>query len=66
MYTSEAPGFKSEWSWWFSQSQNPPDPKSALYMLENYPAGFSYSDFAPQVHAQFFDADDLTDIFEAS
>uniref|UniRef100_A0A4W5QKP6 Alpha-L-fucosidase n=1 Tax=Hucho hucho TaxID=62062 RepID=A0A4W5QKP6_9TELE len=60
------PGFESEWFWWHWQGQNPPDQKCVLYMLENYPPGFSYPDFAPQFHAQFFDPDDWADIFQAS
>ncbi len=35
-------------------------------MIKNYPPGFSYADFAPDFHAQFFDPDEWADIFEAS
>ncbi|XP_027891539.1 tissue alpha-L-fucosidase [Xiphophorus couchianus] len=60
------PGFASEWFWWHWQGQQPPDPKCVSYMSENYPPGFSYPDFAPQFHAQFFNPEEWADIFKAS
>ncbi|CAL8364595.1 unnamed protein product [Arctogadus glacialis] len=60
------PGFGSEWFWWHWQGQQPPDQKCVRYMTENYPPGFSYADFAPQFHAQFFNPEDWADIFQAS
>ncbi|KAL0961738.1 hypothetical protein UPYG_G00331090 [Umbra pygmaea] len=60
------PGFRSEWFWWDWQGENPPDQDCVDYMDENYPPGFSYPDFAPKFHAQFFDPDYWADIFEAS
>ena len=60
------PGFGSEWFWWHWRGQRPPDPASVRYMSQNYPPGFSYADFAPQFHAQFFNPEDWADIFRAS
>lgn len=60
------PGFTSEWFWWHWQGQQPPDQKCVSYMSKNYPPGFSYPEFAPQFHAQFFDPGEWADIFKAS
>ncbi|XP_056154535.1 tissue alpha-L-fucosidase-like isoform X1 [Lampris incognitus] len=60
------PGFGSEWFWWHWQGQKPPDPKCVRFMSDNYPPGFSYPEFAPQFHAQFFDPREWADIFKAS
>ncbi len=60
------PGFQSEWFWWHWQGQQPPDQKCVSYMSKNYPPGFSYPEFAPQFHAQFFSPGDWADIFKAS
>uniref|UniRef100_UPI003AABAAF9 tissue alpha-L-fucosidase-like n=1 Tax=Centroberyx gerrardi TaxID=166262 RepID=UPI003AABAAF9 len=60
------PGFGSEWFWWHWQGQQPPDQKCVSYMSKNYPPGFSYPEFAPQFHAQFFDPGEWADIFKAS
>ncbi|XP_026155645.1 tissue alpha-L-fucosidase isoform X1 [Mastacembelus armatus] len=60
------PGFDSEWFWWHWKGQQPPDPKCVSYMSKNYPPGFSYPEFAPQFHGQFFDPEEWADIFKAS
>lgn len=60
------PGFGSEWFWWHWQGQQPPDPKCVSYMTKNYPPGFSYPEFAPYFHAEFFNPEDWADIFQAS
>ncbi|XP_044192196.1 tissue alpha-L-fucosidase-like [Thunnus albacares] len=60
------PGFDSEWFWWHWQGQKPPDQKCVNYMSKNYPPGFSYPEFAPQFHAQFFNPEEWADIFKAS
>ncbi|XP_073678116.1 tissue alpha-L-fucosidase-like [Garra rufa] len=58
------PAFGSEWFWWnWKGTQNP---SYIQFMTQNYPPGFSYADFAPNFHAQFFDPDELADIFSAS
>ena len=35
-------------------------------MKKNYPAGFTYADFANEYKAQFFDPDQWAEIFKAS
>ncbi|XP_041665280.1 tissue alpha-L-fucosidase-like [Cheilinus undulatus] len=60
------PGFGSEWFWWHWQGQQPPDSKCVKFMTKNYPPGFSYPEFAPQFHAEFFNPGDWADIFKAS
>ncbi len=60
------PGFRSEWFWWHWQGKQPPDQGCVNYMKENYPPGFSYPEFAPKFHAQFFDPEEWADIFKAS
>ncbi|RXN26132.1 tissue alpha-L-fucosidase-like protein [Labeo rohita] len=58
------PAFGSEWFWWnWKGAENP---AYVQFMSKNYPPGFSYADFAPDFHAQFFDPDQWADIFEAS
>ncbi|KAL0166074.1 hypothetical protein M9458_037918, partial [Cirrhinus mrigala] len=58
------PGFGSEWFWW--NWKGALEFEYIVYMIKNYPIGFSYADFAPNFHAQFFDPDEWADIFEAS
>ncbi len=58
------PAFGSEWFWWYWKGAHNPD--YIQFMTKNYPPGFSYTDFAPNFHAQFFDPDEMAGIFEAS
>ncbi len=58
------PAFGSEWFWWYWKGAQ--NPSYIQFMVKNYPPGFSYTDFAPDFHAQFFDPDEWADIFEAS
>lgn len=58
------PAFGSEWFWWYWKGAQ--NPNYIQFMTKNYPPGFSYTDFAPEFHAQFFDPDEMADIFEAS
>ncbi|XP_077052393.1 tissue alpha-L-fucosidase-like isoform X3 [Siphateles boraxobius] len=58
------PAFGSEWFWWYWRGAHESD--YVQFMIKNYPPGFSYTDFAPDFHAQFFDPDEWADIFEAS
>jgi len=58
------PAFGSEWFWWYWRGEHISD--YVQFMIKNYPPGFSYTDFAPDFHAQFFDPDEWADIFEAS
>ncbi|XP_077052389.1 tissue alpha-L-fucosidase-like [Siphateles boraxobius] len=58
------PAFGSEWFWWNWKGAH--NLEYILFMIKNYPPGFSYTEFAPDFHAQFFDPDEWADIFEAS
>lgn len=58
------PAFGSEWFWWNWKGAF--KPSYIDYMVKNYPPGFTYPDFAPDFHAQFFDPDAWAEIFEAS
>ncbi|KAE8282188.1 Tissue alpha-L-fucosidase [Larimichthys crocea] len=58
------PAFDSEWFWWYWRGEH--DPKCLAFMAKNYPPGFSYPEFAPQFHAEFFNPGDWADIFKAS
>ena len=58
------PGFGSEWFWWYWQGDK--NPNYVSYMLKNYPPGFTYADFAPELRAIFFDPNEWADLFEAS
>lgn len=60
------PAFESEWFWWHWQGQQPPEQICVDYMKKNYPPDFTYPDFAPGFHAQFFNPGDWADIFKAS
>ena len=58
------PSFGSEWFWQRWQGD-----KSQAYvdfMQKNYRPDFTYADFAPQFHAEFFDPNEWADIFKAS
>ncbi|XP_066573357.1 tissue alpha-L-fucosidase isoform X2 [Amia ocellicauda] len=58
------PGFGSEWFWWHWQGTH--DRDYVDFMKRNYPPNFSYSHFAPQFRAQFFDPEQWADVFQAS
>ncbi|KAK1156794.1 tissue alpha-L-fucosidase-like [Acipenser oxyrinchus oxyrinchus] len=58
------PGFGSEWFWWRWKGQH--DVACLLFMLKNYPLGFSYPEFAPLFRAEFFDPESWTELFEAA
>ena len=57
------PGFESEWFWnsWMSG-----DKAAVEFMEKNYPPGFTYADFAPMFHAEFFNPDYWADLFKAA
>lgn len=58
------PSFGSEWFWFYLQKQ-----KAQAYvdfMQKNYPPNFKYQDFAPMFTAEFFDANEWTNIFASS
>ncbi|TRY84356.1 hypothetical protein DNTS_025451 [Danionella cerebrum] len=58
------PSFGSEWFWWNWKGDH--KAQYVEFMAKNYQPGFSYADFAPNFHAQFFDPDEWADIFAAS
>ncbi|XP_056332472.1 plasma alpha-L-fucosidase [Danio aesculapii] len=58
------PSFGSEWFWWYWQGQK--WPSYVKFMEQNYPPGFTYTDFAPQFTAEFFDPNEWVDIFASS
>ena len=39
--------------WWFWKGETP-DPQVVSYMNKNYPSDWTYADFAPQFHAEFY------------
>ncbi|XP_076864725.1 tissue alpha-L-fucosidase-like isoform X1 [Brachyhypopomus gauderio] len=58
------PAFGSEWFWWNWQGAK--KPAYLRFMADNYPPGFTYSEFAPQFNAQFFDPHEWAEILDAS
>lgn len=58
------PSFSSEWFWWRWKGQ--PSPDVQAFMQKNYPPDFTYADFAKDLTAEFFDADEWAQIFAAS
>ncbi|XP_028819735.1 tissue alpha-L-fucosidase-like [Denticeps clupeoides] len=58
------PAFGSEWFWWHWQGEK--NPTYVSYMEKNFPPHFTYPDFAPQFHAQFFDPDEWAGLFAAA
>ena len=42
------------------------DPLVVKFMEDNYPAGFTYADFAPMFRAELFRPEEWADLFEAS
>nr|XP_033795002.1 plasma alpha-L-fucosidase isoform X1 [Geotrypetes seraphini] len=58
------PSFGSEWFWWYWQKQHMSC--YVRFMKANYRPGFTYEDFGPLFTAEFFDANQWADIFEAS
>ena len=59
------PSYGSEWFWWYWQG-NTPKPAYVEFMKNNYPPKFTYADFASQFHAEFYNASDWAELFEAS
>ena len=54
----------AEWFW--SDWINLKDPLLCQFMIDNYPPGFRYADFAPMFRAELFDAERWVDMFEGS
>ena len=61
---SDPDGGWTEWFWWDWKGTKDQDVVS--FMEKNYPAGFTYADFAPMFKAELFDPEQWADIFEAS
>lgn len=58
------PAFGSEWFWWSWQGAK--SPQIIEYMSQNYRPDFTYADFAPMFHAEFYNPLQWADIFQAS
>ena len=58
------PGYGNEWFWknWKGTNQS----KIVQFMKDNYRPNWTYADFASQFTAEFFDADQWSEILEAS
>lgn len=61
---SDPNGGEAEWFW--EDWKGTKDEVVVKFMEDNYPSGFTYSDFAPMFKAELFDPDEWADIFEAS
>ncbi|OWF52743.1 Plasma alpha-L-fucosidase [Mizuhopecten yessoensis] len=58
------PSFSSEWFWELWKGQKVPGVVD--FMNTNYRPGFTYADFAPKFTAEFYNADQWANIFDAS
>ena len=58
------PNDHSEWFWHFWEIER--DKDTIAFMKDNYPPSFTYPDFAPQFHTEFFDPGHWTNVFEAA
>lgn len=63
-YPPSFPGACEAWFWWLWKGALVPQYQQ--FVVDNYPAGFSYADFAPLFHAEFFDPAEWAEIFQAS
>lgn len=52
------------WFWWYWKGQS--SPVYTRFVKENYGPGFSYADFAPLFKAEFYNAYEWAEIFQAS
>jgi len=57
--------FSGEWMWWSWKGDNP-NPDVVEFMKKNYPADWTYADFAAQFRAELYDPNEWADIFAAS
>ena len=60
------PGFGSNEAAWFWHSWAVHDKATVEFMKKNYPPDFTYADFAPMFHAEFFNPDYWADVFKAA
>uniref|UniRef100_UPI00358EBB10 tissue alpha-L-fucosidase-like isoform X2 n=1 Tax=Myxine glutinosa TaxID=7769 RepID=UPI00358EBB10 len=58
------PSFGSEWFWWYWQGSKLP--KYVKFMNDNYPPGFTYPDFAPEFHAEFYNPESWAELIANS
>lgn len=58
------PAYIDEWFWsWWKQQNNA---QIIDFMKKNYPPGFTYPDFAPELKATFYNPDHWADVIAAS
>lgn len=57
-------GQYSEWFWYWWRVQGLAE--NVQFMQKNYQPGFTYADFAPNFHAEFFDPESWAELFKAS
>ena len=65
VFSVPSTSFSPAW-FWFHWKGEKPDKKIVNFMNKNYPPGFTYADFAPKFTAEFFDADEWTNIFDVA
>ena len=58
------PSFGSEWFWWHWQGKNMTE--YVKFMKDNYKPGYTYADFGPHFTAEFFDANQWTELLKSS
>lgn len=58
------PAVESEWFWWDWEGVK--SPAVVNFMKDNYPPDFTYADFAKDFRAEFFNASEWAEIFQAS
>ncbi|XP_078093949.1 tissue alpha-L-fucosidase-like [Mustelus asterias] len=58
------PSFGNEWFWWNLRELH--QLEYVDFMKKNYPEGFTYSQFAPEFTAEFFDPDQWAEVFRKS
>ncbi|KAG1673191.1 Alpha-L-fucosidase [Nymphon striatum] len=58
------PSFRSEWFWKYWQGNHEAD--CVQFMKDNYPPGFTYADFAPQLTTEFYDPKEWAELFKAA
>ncbi|XP_005102602.1 plasma alpha-L-fucosidase [Aplysia californica] len=58
------PGFGTEWFWYYWKGYK--DPAFVKFMKDNYKPDFTYADFAPMFHAEFYSPGQWADIFKAA
>uniref|UniRef100_A0A0B6ZTW4 alpha-L-fucosidase n=1 Tax=Arion vulgaris TaxID=1028688 RepID=A0A0B6ZTW4_9EUPU len=58
------PAFSSEWFWWQWQGEH--SSSVVNYMNQNYRPDFTYADFGPMFHAEFYNPAQWADIFQAA